>query len=544
MIFFTKKSIQESTGQLPVREKKVKRNGYHGTCASFIIAILMLISTGTNAGITIPDMPGPVSGQVNVCPFVGTGTSSSYSIAPVAGAELYLWTVPPTVTIISGQGTTSISVTFATGFTSAANKQIKVRSISQDGNSGDRILYLASQQPSTPTAISGPSNACIYIGTSNPATYSTAKDPTATGYIWATDEANTQVMHPNGPGVNDTIIKVIFKSHYKTKPITVQSANNCGFSAMRILTVAGAAPSQPGLITGPTNGCAYMLPNGVAATYSINPVASASAYTWITPPNCVVTHPNGPGANDVRITIQYPNDFTGGTVSVIASSGCDDSSPRTLSVGKLNPGTPGAITPVQQSICPDRDYLYKLPAMPTNTTAVNWTVPIDALSITGQGTATIVVSYPATHIVGMITATGVNNCASSTTRTSAVDILRCQVERQSGNFVGKGGMPVNVHANTNTFKGNDQQDLIVTTEELKVNIAPNPTKGDFKLLVTCNSKETISMKLLDLQGRELKKMNNITKGQSIAFGNELKPGTYILEVCQGKAKVTQKLLKL
>ena len=543
MIFFTKNQTFKLAFKRTTGKESGRSNDYRVVCSYIIsMTLLLLLANTAHAGESnIPGMPGPVSGQVNVCPFVGTATTVNYSIQPVAGAELYLWTVPSTVAIVRGQGTTNISVTFAAGFTSTANKQIKVRAISQDGNSADRILYLVSQQPSTPNAIAGPANACLYINTSNPATYSTAKDPTATGYIWATDELNTQVMHPNGPGVNDTVIKVLFKSRYQTKPISVQSVNNCGFSAMRILTVSGAAPSQPGLISGPTNGCAYMLPNGGTASYSITPVTGASSYAWVTPPNCVVTHPNGPGANDVVITVQYPSNFTGGSISVIASSGCDDSSPRTLSITKLNPATPGIITPVQQSICPDREYLYKLPSMPGNSTAVNWTIPVDALSVTGQGTANIVVAYPGTHIVGTVTATAVNNCASSSTRQVPVDIFRCQAERQAGNPLGRVVTPATGH--TNDMTGEDQPDINAVSETLKVNIAPNPTRGDFKLQVTTVSKESIAMKLLDLQGREIKKMT-IISDQAIAFGSELKPGTYILEISQGKAKVTQKLLKL
>lgn len=544
MIFFTKKTTQKPVSKWLNRKNEGRRNVWGVWGATFTLLLLLVISTNvTAANSSIPGMPGPVSGQVNVCPFVGTGAVAVYSIDPVEGAELYLWTVPPAATLLSGQGSTSISVTFAAGFTASANKQIRVRAISHDGNSADRILYLVSQQPSTPNAISGPSNACIFIGTSNQATYSIAKDPAATGYIWAMDAEGTQVLHPNGQGVNDTVIKVIFKSQYKTTPISVQSVNSCGFSAMRILTVSGAAPSQPGLISGPTNACAYMLPNGVAATYSINPVAGASAYTWITPANSVVTHPNGSGVNDISINVQYPADFTGGSISVIASSGCDDSSPRSLSIIKLNPGTPGLITPVQQSFCPDREYLYKLPSMPSNSTAVNWTVPVDALSVTGQGTATIVVAYPGTHIVGMVTARGVNNCASSSLRQSAVDILRCQVERPGGNPVGKGAGPVTGQLQNKIPTGADQDEPAVGSEDLKVNIAPNPARSSFNLKVTSASKESITMKLLDLQGREIKKMN-VVKGQSISFGGDLKPGTYILEISQGTAKDTRKLLKL
>ncbi|MBS1742840.1 MAG: T9SS type A sorting domain-containing protein [Bacteroidetes bacterium] len=507
----------------------------------FALTIPVVAQTGA-----IPATPGPISGQTNVCAFVGSGEEVRYSIDPVPGASLYLWTIPPTATLVSGQGSTEIVVTFSDAFTAAANKQIRVRSISQAGNSTDRILYLTSQQPSTPDGIAGPSNACVYIGTGNHATYSTAKDPSATAYIWAADPKSTLITHPNGTGVNDTIIHVVFKNGFKSSPVTVQAVNHCGFSAARILTVSGSAPSTPGPISGPTNACPYMLPGGITATYTINPVAGATAYTWITPPNAIVTHPNGPGNNDITITVQYPSDFTGGTISVIANSGCDDSSPRNLNVGKLNAGTPGVITPLEQSICPDRQWIYKLPSMPSNATAINWTVPADAISVTGQGSATISVQYPATRVTGIITATATNNCSSSAVRQASVNLNRCQVERMSGNTGRQNGSsPELSQSNTlsHNVSGNTAEQQFPGAEELKITVAPNPSRSNFKLQVYSNNNDIIKMRLLDLQGRELKKMN-VSKGQSVNFGNELKAGTYILEVSQGRTVKTEKLLKM
>lgn len=502
---------------------------------SLLFAFFFLTSSSLIAGNkVIPGVPGQIIGQTNVCAYVGTSQVITYRINAVPGAELYLWTVPPTVQLISGQGTTSISVMFNAGFTAAANKQIKVRSISQEGNSADRILYLTSQQPSTPSAINGPSNACLYIGTPNQAVYTTARDAAATGYIWGADPTGTLITHPNGPGVNDTIIHVTFKNGYKTNPITVQAVNNCGFSAARILTVSGSAPNTPGVISGPTNACGYMLPNGAVATYSINPVAGASSYTWLTPANCIVNHPNGAGSSDVVITVQYPSDFTGGSIAVIASSGCDDSSPRTLNISKLNPSTPSAITGVQKTSCPDREYTYSLTAMPSNATSVAWTVPVDALSISGQGTSSITVSYPATRVVGLVTATGVSNCASSASRQLNVTYNRCQVERGT-NSTGKGDISAAVTIN--------KQQAAITEESLQVKIAPNPSRGSFKLQVLAKNQEPVNIKVLDLQGREIKKITT-AQGQSVVFGNELRPGTYIVEINQGNQKLTEKILKL
>jgi len=61
-----------------------------------------------------PPAPGTVSGYAQVCPLQ---SGVQYSIAPVVTASSYTWTAPPGATIVSGQGTTAITVDFgsATG---------------------------------------------------------------------------------------------------------------------------------------------------------------------------------------------------------------------------------------------------------------------------------------------------------------------------------------------------------------------------------------------------------------------------------------------
>jgi hypothetical protein len=66
-------------------------------------------------GPSIPSLPSPVSGLHRPCP---NTTSVHYFINPVSGATSYTWTVPPTASISSGQGTTSIYVDFSTSFIS------------------------------------------------------------------------------------------------------------------------------------------------------------------------------------------------------------------------------------------------------------------------------------------------------------------------------------------------------------------------------------------------------------------------------------------
>jgi hypothetical protein len=72
---------------------------------------------------TAPVLGGVISGPVNACPFIGTNLPVTYSIAAIENALSYSWTLPPFVTMVSGQGTNSVQVKFLAGYSAA---QIKV----------------------------------------------------------------------------------------------------------------------------------------------------------------------------------------------------------------------------------------------------------------------------------------------------------------------------------------------------------------------------------------------------------------------------------
>src|SRR5690606_37664521 len=57
-----------------------------------------------------------VSGQKNVCNFIGNATEVTYTIAPDATVGTYNWVLPPGVNVVSGLGTGTLTVTFDNTF--------------------------------------------------------------------------------------------------------------------------------------------------------------------------------------------------------------------------------------------------------------------------------------------------------------------------------------------------------------------------------------------------------------------------------------------
>ncbi len=483
--------------------------------------------------ITIYSVPvltsAVISGIKNVCPYIATGIPLTYSITNAVSAVSYTWTVPSTVTILSGQGTASITVTINAGFVATVNKEIRVKGMSSCGTSPDKIFYLLAQLPGTPQPITGVTNICTVLGTTTAVSYKIPIVPGATSYIWTTQPGTTTVTHPNGPGAFDTIINVIYAAGFTTSPITVQSINECGTSGVRSLTINRISASTPGLIAGPTNACPYMLPGGTAATYLVGRVTGATSYTWTTPAGSVVTHPNGTGINDTAITVKFPNGFTSGSISVTATNGCGTSAARSLAISRLNPATPSVIDVIETQACPGRTYSYTLSSMPANASSVQWTVPASAIGFTGQGTTSIIVSYPATAVLGAVTATAINNCATSTVRSTPVKLGACPppgFSRSAGN---------------NTMITKTKQNA--TVQETGVTIAPNPSTSSFRLTVNTFSEQTIQVRLLDMSGKKIKNMS-IRSNETIEFGNDLKAGVYLLEIEQAGNRRTERIVKL
>ncbi|MEI2748118.1 MAG: T9SS type A sorting domain-containing protein [Ferruginibacter sp.] len=78
---------------------------------------------------------------------------------------------------------------------------------------------------------------------------------------------------------------------------------------------------------------------------------------------------------------------------------------------------------------------------------------------------------------------------------------------------------------------------------MDVNIFPNPTTSSFNLQVLTAAKEQVKVRIMDIQGRLFKTIT-VSPYQQTTFGSELKAGTYVIEITQGKQKSVQQLVKL
>lgn len=464
----------------------------------------------------IPAMPGEVFGIANVCSYAGADIPLTYSVASVPCATNYTWTLPPTVTLLSGQGTSTITVTISAGFLSSSNRLIRVTASNDCGTSAARNYWLKSQLPGTPTAIqTSSSDVCASIASATPIQFSIPKIPGATSYIWTAQNGSTNITHVNGPGENDTLVLISFNNTFTTSAITVQAVNNCGVSGIRSITMSAVLPSQPGLISGPTNICQHIGPDASPAVYSVQPQSSVTNYQWDIPVGAI----NVTGQGTPTISFLYPANYSGSSISVTAQNGCGSSAPRVLRLSSLNPGAPGEIDFVQTGFCPDRIFTYSVTSIPSNASYMLWTIPAGAVILSGQGTASISVSYPSVAIAGTVTVTATNNCGSSSTRVLKIKLEQC-------------GPPAP-----------PPPAPFVSNGKLDVQLFPNPTNGNVRMQLKGNDMKMVWVRLLDMHGRQMKQFQMMPDAMK-SFGDDLKPGMYMVEIIQGNNRVVKKLIRL
>lgn len=293
--------------------------------------------------------------------------------------------------------------------------------------------------PQTPVVISGPVNACLFIGSSTNAVYSIPKIKYATSYSWMVPAGAQIVSHPAGPGENDTVIQVSFDNSFVSgKMISVNASSPCGQSGTRTLTIQRTLPSNPGAIDGPTDACPYMVsstnPLGIQVSYSIRKVNNATSYNWLIATGASINaHPGGAGTeNDTMVMVSFSSSYSSGYISVVAVNGCGKSITRTLTIQKKIPVTPAAITG-PSNVC---SYMVSA-TNPAGTPAVYrirkaayatsyaWSVPAGALieeHPAGEGIndTVIKVKFLGSFISGSIRVVASANCGNSGTRSLQV----------------------------------------------------------------------------------------------------------------------------
>lgn len=340
--------------------------------------------------------PTAIIGPDGVC---RNSTNQVFSVAPVAGAASYQWTLPAGATGSSTKD--SILVSFNANYVSG---DICVKAINACGQSPSfcRQIKYYETKPATPGAIAGQT-----VGLCSNQTYSIAAVPNATTYNWAVP-ANTTIR--SGQGTSQIVLS--FLSGFVSGTLSVTASNCNGTSAAQSVQLS-RNPETPASITGPVSAvCA-----GSTQIYSCALSTGATVYTWKVPTTAVIN--SGQGTNS--ISVSFAPTFTQGIISVTAGTSCaTKSAAKSVSITS-KPAVPAAIVG-PASVCS------LATGLKYSTTAVagvtyNWLVPAGATITAGQGTAEITVNMGTK--AGNVRVSAGNACGSSAFKSLAVSLLSC-----------------------------------------------------------------------------------------------------------------------
>ena len=235
-----------------------------------------------------PSQPGTVTGTATQCPGL---TGQTYSIASVAGASSYTWTVPTGWSITAGTGTTSITVT--TG-TASQNGNVSVTATNSCGTSSVRTLAVTVSSTNTANAASSTPTLCINTsltaithtttgasGISNSGTSGANGLPSG---VFATFASNTITISgiPTASGTFNYSIPLTggCGTVNATGTITVAALTIPTFTAVPAICSGGTLSALPTTSNnGYTGTWSPALSNTATATYTFTPTAGQCAST-------------------------------------------------------------------------------------------------------------------------------------------------------------------------------------------------------------------------------------------------------------------------
>jgi hypothetical protein len=93
-----------------------------------------------------------------------------------------------------------------------------------------------------------------------------------------------------------------------------------------------------------------------------------------------------------------------------------------------------------------------------------------------------------------------------------------------------------------TRSNTEQSEPQIFTDKMTMDIFPNPTTSQFNLQVISAGKEKVIVRILDIQGRLVRKFT-VMPFETTTFGQDLKAGSYIIETTQGAEKLTRRVMK-
>jgi hypothetical protein len=353
-------------------------------------------------GLIVPcddvNAPGTISGNSNLFNCVLSG--QVYSIPAISNATNYFWTVPAGCTITAGQGTRTITVTFATTYTTGTITVVGKNDCGNTSVAASRLVTKttlgASGVITAPTGFT--TNVCAVVGVDTTLTYTTTAVTGAANYVW-TNPANTQIV--SGQGTNTIRLKFLAGYNFVIgDSLKFRATSGCANTLTKSLAIKTTLPTLPASITAASvsNACGNRIIRYLAPALP----AGATGYNWQLPTGSSLATSavldsgvlSGPGARIIRL--KYTSNAAAGAndsirVRYTANCGVTAYKGLKLAITELKvPTAPSRITAtLVANNCGARVYRYAAPALPIATTTSGaatgyvWTLASGAVGATG-----------------------------------------------------------------------------------------------------------------------------------------------------------------
>jgi hypothetical protein len=492
--------------------------------------------TPSSMAVTVNALPVPtISGNASAC----QGSTNTYTTQ--AGQSSYIWSVSSGGQILSGQGTSSVSIKW----NNTGSQTVSVNYTNSNGCTAINPTSFAVTVNVTPVpTITGSNSLCVNSGYY---TYTTEAGMTA--YNWN--------ISPGGVinfGAGTNVITVTW-SISGAQWVSVNYTNPSGCQALnptQMNVTVNAIPGPAGSITGTANVCGGA--NGVA--YSVAAITGATAYVWTLPTGATIAS----GGNTNSITVNFAANASSGNISVYGNNTCGDgtvSPPFGVTVTPL-PDPAGTITGPASVCLGATGMVYTVPPI-NGASTYAWTLPTGFITTSGSNTNSITVNISNSAVSGNITVSGSNSCGNGTASpnfavavnpippapvvTNTGTTLQSNVPAgnqwyfQGNLIVGATGQTYvatqdGYYWDVVTLNGcpSDTSNhlLILTTginehSSVAINIYPVPNDGQFNVSITTASEESFSIRVYNNLGVKIHEETKVDVNGSLNKMIDLRP---------------------
>ena len=215
--------------------------------------------------IAAPTVPSAITGISSIC----SGATNSYSIAAVSGATDYTWTFPAGWSLVSGQGTTSITVTAGSN---SGNITVTANNIC--GASVPQTFAVTVNPTVTPSVSITSSATNICAGTSVTFAATPTNEGTSPTYQWkknGTNVGTNSTTYTDAALANEDVITCVLTSNANcATPVSVTST---GIT----ITVNPAVTPSVSITSSATNIC-----SGTSVIFTATPTngGDSPSYQW------------------------------------------------------------------------------------------------------------------------------------------------------------------------------------------------------------------------------------------------------------------------